>query len=508
MNDAIIADAREVVRAVPSDRILANIGNIFKVTDLVTPRIFEQIAEEDRAYNFSKPANSIDYFISHSWRTSGLEKGNAIAVFLHVRFAVLVALTTLGIVSAVIGHRFRLSDTLCQSKTSIDWLNDCLWAGSIPVLTGLVTMLFVRFGQHLLSTSVDCFLDKACIHQGNLALKQPALQCLDIMLLYSRRMLVLWAPDYFDRLWCIYELATFMKLHPDAASRVDFIPTWMTTFVSVTFTVMVFSMPLIGLMSTGPLLRLGMEVAGPYWGYALVHNLVCLVPITMMGLACYQKVSQHMLMMRQMRNFKLDQAMCQDLSDKVFILNVIDLMWSSSRESHDGKDNFERYVREKLPVQLEAAIGMRSIVPYRIVMIAYLPLVCGHSMFGVLCDQHMVAGWGYSSAYMSPHSRSFAFFSGWMLYCLLNCCFCNPTSSTLAQLVCACTMDRKWRPWVCAALTIVTYGISLNFFIDVIVAFVMLEPSGANWRMRWIGLSVIMGAMTCACWNLPKRLVQ
>ena len=508
MNDAIMADAGEVVRTVSSDKILAHMGIIFSVPDLVTPRTFLEVSEEDRAYNLSKPAESIDYFVSHSWRTSCLEKANAMAIFLHTRLAILTTLSTLFVLSKTIGHRFSLTGTMCMTKTHMDWLMDCLWAGSIPIITGSVTILFVRFGQYLPCMSVDCFLDKACIHQGNHKLKLQAVQCLDIMLLYSHRMLVLWAPDYFDRLWCVYELATFMKLHPNASSRLNILPTWMPTFITLSFLSMTCTMTLVGITSTGPFLAWGIKVAGPLWGYALVHKLAVLAPLTLMGFACYWKVSQHMLMMKQLRSFQVEKAMCAEPSDKVFILSVIDVMWSSSHESHDGKENFEHYIRTKLPEQLEDVIGMRACIPYYVTMVAYLPMISVHFMFGMLCDQHMVKAWGYSSAYSDPQDRFAAFFSGWLLYCVMNFCFCNPSANVLAQVVCARAMDARWRPCACAALTIVTYAIVLCTLIDLIVVFVMLDPTGADVRTRRFGLFAVLGAITYTCWHLPKRMVQ
>ena len=33
--------------------------------------------------------------------------------------------------------------------------------------------------------------------------------------------------DPYNRLWCVYELATFLKIHPDGPSRIDFMPNWL-----------------------------------------------------------------------------------------------------------------------------------------------------------------------------------------------------------------------------------------------------------------------------------------
>lgn len=513
LDHAIMADAKPIIRTVASDKILENLGDILTDTSLLHANAVaengpthELIADCEHEYNLSRPAPDIPFFISHSWRTGRLQKANAIAIFLHARVAVLITLLTLATLSAIVGYRFSLSDTLCQPKTTMAWLYDCFWAGAVPVITGLVFAFVVQFGYHLPGMKAYFFLDKVCIHQGDTASKQRVIESLDILLLYSRRMLVLWAPDYFDRLWCIYELATFMKLHPDGAARVDFIPTWMPTFISLMNLMLAFTMPILALTSTGPILGWGMDVAGPYWGYVLVHDLACILPMALGASICYLKVSQHTLMMRQMSNFRLGEAMCQEPSDKAFILGLIELMWSSSPDSQDGQQNFERHVREKLPVQLEKAMGARAIFPYHVTLIAFLPLLGVHSMFSLMCDQHMVRSWGFTSAFPDPNSRYAAFCFGWAMYAVLNFCCCNPSTTVFSQLACAYAVDSKWKPSVCAAVAVCTYVVSLCTLIDLIVAFVMWDP--ANWFTRPVAFGLAMGVMTFTCWNLPKRMVR
>ncbi|CAE8667338.1 unnamed protein product [Polarella glacialis] len=73
-------------------------------------------------------------------------------------------------------------------------------------LCGLVAYLFILcLWQRILSLcgrSASVFLDKLCIDQENEEQKERAI--LD-------RLLILWSPSYFDRLWCTYELASGMR---------------------------------------------------------------------------------------------------------------------------------------------------------------------------------------------------------------------------------------------------------------------------------------------------------
>ncbi|CAE8605173.1 unnamed protein product [Polarella glacialis] len=60
-------------------------------------------------------------------------------------------------------------------------------------------------------TKVSCFLDCLCINQGDAELKQAGIDSIGAYLRNSDSMLVLWAPEYFTRLWCCFELAVFME---------------------------------------------------------------------------------------------------------------------------------------------------------------------------------------------------------------------------------------------------------------------------------------------------------
>lgn len=72
------------------------------------------------------------------------------------------------------------------------------------------------------------FVDKLCIAQHDPALKAKGIRGLSTFLDRSEELTILWSSRYFTRLWCVYELATFLrhgqaqqvKLFPVAMARV------------------------------------------------------------------------------------------------------------------------------------------------------------------------------------------------------------------------------------------------------------------------------------------------
>lgn len=55
------------------------------------------------------------------------------------------------------------------------------------------------------------FLDKFCVHQGDLTLKQQGVRSFAAFVAASNNLLLLWSPQYFTRLWCTLELAALVK---------------------------------------------------------------------------------------------------------------------------------------------------------------------------------------------------------------------------------------------------------------------------------------------------------
>ncbi|CAE8713812.1 unnamed protein product [Polarella glacialis] len=173
------------------------------------------------------PTEKYGKFISHSWRTSRRAKYAALLYYTSLVPAVCAglaagilafALQAYGIlppfgpsVLTIEGHEpAAVSEPLPGSM----W---CLVMGGCTFFVILVMWArLVDLAESTSGTKVSYFLDCLCINQNDTELKQAGIDSIGAYLRNSDSMLVLWAPEYFTRLWCCFELAVFMEKSTNA----------------------------------------------------------------------------------------------------------------------------------------------------------------------------------------------------------------------------------------------------------------------------------------------------
>eukprot|EP00439_Symbiodinium_sp_Y106_P049659 s294_g6.t1 len=134
-----------------------------------------------------------------------------------------------------------------------------LWAMLAGLLMSCVTFCLWRPRR-------DVFLDKLCIHQTDDKLKVEGVINMCAFLKHSESMLVCWERTYAHRLWCILEVAAFLKTHENLDALtirpVSWGPTAIVLFVGywgVVVTYMAFFEYLFQLDLTETQLWLGMS---------------------------------------------------------------------------------------------------------------------------------------------------------------------------------------------------------------------------------------------------------
>ncbi|CAE6951851.1 unnamed protein product [Symbiodinium sp. CCMP2456] len=158
-------------------------------------------------YHLSQSTTRLHAFWSHSWH--GSVSGKVVTLFFLYKAG---AAAAVGTGAAVLACFAFWLGALPDDKTSSWW---CL---SVGCLGYLLTMLF--WPQQLV------FVDRVCISQTDPELQAEGIFSLGAMVKRADTMLVLWDPSWARRLWCVYELAAFIRSRsPGEKPRIIIRPT-------------------------------------------------------------------------------------------------------------------------------------------------------------------------------------------------------------------------------------------------------------------------------------------
>jgi hypothetical protein len=103
-----------------------------------------------------------------------------------------------------------------------------IYAPSCQLVATAVFVVVLLLGHHV-RPPVTMFLDKVCIHQTDAQKKAEGIQAIDQFLVRSKKMLICYNDDYFERLWCCFELAA----RASSGSRIEMLPLWRAPVVLV-----------------------------------------------------------------------------------------------------------------------------------------------------------------------------------------------------------------------------------------------------------------------------------
>eukprot|EP00929_Paragymnodinium_shiwhaense_P089140 TRINITY_DN4935_c0_g7_i1.p1 TRINITY_DN4935_c0_g7~~TRINITY_DN4935_c0_g7_i1.p1 ORF type:complete len:524 (-),score=27.07 TRINITY_DN4935_c0_g7_i1:75-1646(-) len=215
-----------LLRGVPTDIALQGYG-----------RHWQSNAGCPEDFLLSAETQIIDDFISHDWRTPRLVKYVALSYVYNGQAAVVIS-TVLAVVVALARetwlHTGQTEPVRSRGLQLAD-LFSCVIIGPL-VFFGVLfhwQKTLAMLGRRKLS-----FVDKLCIAQHDEAMKRQCILGLSAFLKHSRRLVVLWSPTYFSRLWCTYELATWFR-YQRLLSSVLFVPVEIPVALVAVFLLMV-----------------------------------------------------------------------------------------------------------------------------------------------------------------------------------------------------------------------------------------------------------------------------
>lgn len=201
----------ELLRAVSVRKVLANLGGIWANTALPTPE------SQARDFSLSESVERIDDFISHDWGTGRWVKFLSLCHVYNGQAAVMLSVLCCLALALLIDHGPlpkppQYQHTLYVAGNTIDHASSIFM---LPV--GFVVFWLVFFFGQSARIGVcgherTSFVDKVCIDQINVEKKRSGILALAGFLCHSNRLVILWTPRYFTRLWCVFEVASWLHI--------------------------------------------------------------------------------------------------------------------------------------------------------------------------------------------------------------------------------------------------------------------------------------------------------
>ncbi|CAE8669539.1 unnamed protein product [Polarella glacialis] len=206
----------------PGSRMYQRGVSLATVMDLGGRHFGPNVCEKNNdALSF--PTDKYDIFISHTWRTGRIAKYAALLYYTSLFPAVCAGLAAGILAFALRVHGilppFGISEGPKSAEVS-EFVPFSMWCLVIGGCTSFaILVMWARLfdlAESIRSTKVFYFFDRLSINQGDAELKQAGIDSIGAYLRNSDSMLVLWAPEYFTRLWCVFELAVFLEKSTNA----------------------------------------------------------------------------------------------------------------------------------------------------------------------------------------------------------------------------------------------------------------------------------------------------
>ena len=180
---------QEVLRVTPAYKACEKCAQVFRA------------GSSSSQYHKSQQSDRIGRFWSYSWHGSRwmkvltlLVQYNGLASILLGTFAAFVMLLL-----------FSLGHLPIYERPSYNGEEGAsLWSLAVGLLVSIVSFTSWKSRQQV-------FLDRICSNHEDADMKTEAIFSLAGMLKASKELLVLWDTSWSDRLWCLFELAAFLK---------------------------------------------------------------------------------------------------------------------------------------------------------------------------------------------------------------------------------------------------------------------------------------------------------
>lgn len=347
----------EIMRGIPLHRILRRI-EVWTSPDEIRRRNWTE-----RVWNLSRPVSNHDIFLSHTWRSKGRWKVLALTMqsgWFHGLLAWFVGVALMMCLRAfdLIRDPWEKVTLFLGGKAIV--VPASPWSvmfGGIFMVMGLCISSFLP-----LKTKI-CYLDAACIHLAHGELFERGVYSIGGCLSVAKELRVLYSPEYFSSLWCLFEIVGFRNANPNG--KLVFSP----LFIERSVVICVF---LVWCIMLAMYLVISQVPAAVRQGYmVLVYTLVFFVPLVLVVHALRGNFREKKQLIFDLKTFELQKLTCAADFDSAFILSAID-------EWYSNRDEFSDFVRGALHDELV------NLLPSPALPCTYVPLILSSACAFVL----------------------------------------------------------------------------------------------------------------------------
>ena len=361
----------ELLRGIELRQSLRRFGKLWRESPLDL-----QIQERAGLWERSKPVQSYDVFLSHTWLTPGRWKVLALVIQCGWKQIILVwciCISVLGIIVVVVEPPmpFRYISGTLGFTTPCPFGPWMLSGSFVAMMLGLA---LVPYTPAICQKSSVCFLDVACIHQTDEDLMARGVYGLGGFLRQSAELKVLWSPPYLTRLWCVFELAAYHAANP--AGKVTLSPVFVETGLLIMVVGSHMASAISEVIFVSSVFGDGVTISE----YDFVAYLGGLLPVFIIIHLLRKVIRDRHHMIASLQTFAVSDAQCRSDFDREFIQNAI-CAWYGSEKA------FEDFVRHSLREEL-MGIACTSRIPWH-----YIPLVAAPVVASTFdCITSMVIG--------------------------------------------------------------------------------------------------------------------
>eukprot|EP00927_Polykrikos_kofoidii_P053222 TRINITY_DN4748_c0_g2_i1.p1 TRINITY_DN4748_c0_g2~~TRINITY_DN4748_c0_g2_i1.p1 ORF type:complete len:501 (+),score=47.55 TRINITY_DN4748_c0_g2_i1:192-1694(+) len=290
-------------------------------------RIFASSTGSRQTYSLSFVAEHLDAFISHNWSVGRFKK--FLTLCIHFNFDVSVAVSLVVVVAISLATRSGVLPRNSRICTILFF----------PVFC--VSMMYIR----TLSSFVGhpgpvVFLDKVCICQDDAQLQRRGILKLGAFIAKSDKMLILYTDIYLQKLWTVYEVATFLSVRDVDKMEV----------VSVSYCTLLFYVYISMHLSF-----YGEKIEQLFHIECLHYEHVCPLAWTIISIMLRRRSREKKQIKSRLSTFNVQECMCAVESDRPVVYhNISELMLATKNVDEDATLDealaaFDSLVRRKLP---------------------------------------------------------------------------------------------------------------------------------------------------------------